>query len=57
MKTSLFSFFLLFSLLANAQKGEIIQKNAVVEKAGSGYSFTEGPAEAYNGRVYFTDQP
>lgn len=28
-----------------------------VEKAGSGYTFTEGPAVAPDGRVYFTDQP
>jgi len=28
-----------------------------VEKVGSGYTFTEGPAVAHDGRVYFTDQP
>ena len=57
MRFFIFYFFLLFSLLGNAQKGEIIQKNAVIEKAGTGYSFTEGPAEAPDGKVYFTDQP
>lgn len=40
-----------------AQKENIIAKNAKVEMAGSGFSFTEGPAVAPDGRVYFTDQP
>lgn len=40
-----------------AQKESIIAKNAKVEVAGTGFSFTEGPAVAPDGRVYFTDQP
>src|SRR5665647_3543451 len=32
-------------------------KGAQVQKAGSGYAFTEGPSVARDGRVYFTDQP
>jgi len=32
-------------------------KGAQVQKAGSGYAFTEGPSVARDGRVFFTDQP
>jgi len=46
---------------ANAQqsgtKNELIAKDAKVTKAGGGYLFTEGPAVAPDGRVFFTDQP
>lgn len=35
----------------------LIEKGAVVTKAGGGYSFTEGPSTAPDGRVFFTDQP
>ena len=35
----------------------VIAKNAQVEKAGTGFTFTEGPAVASDGRVFFTDQP
>lgn len=38
-------------------KKGIIAKNAKVENAGSGFLFTEGPAVASDGRVYFSDQP
>jgi len=31
--------------------------NGEVKQIGSGYEFTEGPAVAPDGRVYFTDQP
>lgn len=46
-----------FSLSVFAQKNGIIAKNATVEKAGGDFSFTEGPAVASDGRIYFTDQP
>jgi gluconolactonase len=36
---------------------DLIAKKAKIEQAGSGYTFTEGPAIAPDGRVYFTDQP
>ena len=43
---------------ANAQKkSRLIAKKEKVQTAGSGFSFTEGPAVAADGRVYFTDQP
>lgn len=35
----------------------LIAKEAQVQKAGSGYAFTEGPSVARDGRVFFTDQP
>lgn len=35
----------------------IVAKNALVEKLGDGFSFTEGPAVDRPGNVYFTDQP
>ncbi len=35
----------------------LIAKGAEVQKAGSGYSFTEGSSVARDGRVFFTDQP
>ena len=57
MKLLSVSILLFFSITAIAQKGEIVQKNAKIEKAGGGYAFTEGPAEAPDGKVYFTDQP
>ena len=34
-----------------------VAKGAKVTKAGGGYLFTEGPAVAPDGRVFFTDQP
>jgi gluconolactonase len=48
---------LFYSATVFAQQNNITTKNAEVEKAGSGYTFTEGPAVAPDGRVFFTDQP
>lgn len=45
-----------FSLSAQ-KKSKLIAKNASIQKAGDGFKFTEGPAVAPDGRVYFTDQP
>lgn len=39
------------------KKSKLIAKGATVEKAGDGYKFTEGPAVAPDGKVYFVDQP
>ena len=55
-------FFVLTGLTAYAQSFEnkqssIIAKGAILTKAGSGYSFTEGPAVDPDGNVFFTDQP
>ncbi|NQU84753.1 MAG: SMP-30/gluconolactonase/LRE family protein [Mariniphaga sp.] len=57
-KQYLFAAFIIFSVTAFSQnKKPIIAKNATITKAGSGFAFTEGPAVAPDGRVYFTDQP
>jgi gluconolactonase len=55
----LISVFMISIYTGSAQKGEpgIIAKNAEIIQAGSGYAFTEGPAVAPDGKVYFTDQP
>ncbi|MGC9353286.1 MAG: SMP-30/gluconolactonase/LRE family protein, partial [Mariniphaga sp.] len=57
MKTLSFTIFLLISVAVFSQKSDIVAKNAEIEKAGTGYAFTEGPAVAPDGKVYFTDQP
>ncbi len=61
MKYQRFSIILFFSLLlfsnANGQDISLIKKNSKVEKVGSGFGFTEGPAVSKDGSVYFTDQP
>jgi len=52
---------ILFSFSSAAQEPQIpaalIAKGARVQKAGSGYAFSEGPSVARDGRVFFTDQP
>lgn len=45
------------SCLVAKQPSSVVKKNAEIKTAGSGFSFTEGPAVAQDGRVYFTDQP
>lgn len=44
-------------LTAQTYKTGLVAKDAKIVQAGSGYSFTEGPAVAPDGKVYFTDQP
>jgi len=43
--------------IVEGQECSLIKKGAKLEKAGEGYSFTEGPAVDREGNVYFTDQP
>lgn len=58
MRTLLFFLVLIgASLITVAQTSTIIAKKSSMEKVGTGYSFTEGPAVAADGKVYFTDQP
>ena len=59
MKNLILSLFLIVFISSSGQNGEsdLIAKDAKVVQAGSGYSFTEGPAVAPDGKVYFTDQP
>jgi len=40
-----------------AQESFVIAKNAKIKMVGSGFGFTEGPAVAPDGRIFFTDQP
>ncbi|MEE4285992.1 MAG: SMP-30/gluconolactonase/LRE family protein [Mariniphaga sp.] len=51
------AFFLLISFSVFSQKSKIVAGNAEIEKPGTGFAFTEGPAVAPDGKVYFTDQP
>ena len=48
---------LLATHIVNAQFHLIVADGSEVNKVGSGYAFTEGPAVAPDGRVFFTDQP
>ena len=48
---------LLISIGCYAQKSELVADNATLTLVASDYKFTEGPAMAKNGDVYFTDQP
>lgn len=40
-----------------SQECQIIAKDALLEQVATGYAFTEGPAAASDGRIFFTDQP
>lgn len=57
MKILTVSFSLLVSFTVFSQKNSIITKDAEIVKAGTGFAFTEGPAVAPDGKVFFTDQP
>ncbi|MBU2904403.1 SMP-30/gluconolactonase/LRE family protein [Arenibacter algicola] len=48
---------ILFSLSCKSLQTSLIAKDAKVQLVSSEYSFTEGPAVAPNGDVFFTDQP
>ncbi len=39
------------------QNQDLVAKGAIITKSGDGYTFTEGPSVAPDGRVFFTDQP
>ena len=47
----------LLAFTGNSQNNNLMAPDAKVTKAGSGYTFTEGPSVAPDGRVFFTDQP
>ncbi len=49
--------FCLFFFTGKAQEKNIVPSNSVLQKAGGGFSFTEGPAVNKKGQVFFTDQP
>lgn len=46
-----------FTVFGQKKNKNLIAKDAKIEQAGSNYAFTEGPAVAPDGKVYFTDQP
>lgn len=48
---------LLLHISCNAQETSLIAEGAELNLVAADYSFTEGPAVAPNGDVYFTDQP
>lgn len=50
-------FTILFWIENTSAQSRVIAEGAELVKAGSGYSFTEGPAVDAEGNVYFTDQP
>ena len=56
-KLGLLYLLLALGLFSNGQSQKLIANKAEVENAGTGFIFTEGPAVAPDGRVYFTDQP
>ena len=49
-------FLFIISNILPAQK-KIIPSHSKIEKAGGGFTFTEGPAVDRDGKVFFTDQP
>ncbi len=60
MEMKKYVFVLLLIMFGSGTMGNnkgIVSKQAKPEKAGTGYSFTEGPAVASDGKVFFTDQP
>ena len=57
MKRTVFLLSLTLPLLLAAADSPLLAPGAKVEKLGSGYEFTEGPAADALGNVFFTDQP
>lgn len=56
-KLLLFGTFFLSTLSLFAQNNQLFNESEKVTKVAGGYKFTEGPAVAPDGQVYFTDQP
>ena len=57
MKLPITIAFILLSASLAGQECSIVAQDAALEKIETGYAFTEGPAVARDGSVYFTDQP
>lgn len=57
MKLPITIAFILLSGSLAGQECSIVAQDAGIEKIETGYAFTEGPAVARDGSVYFTDQP
>lgn len=56
MKPTIAIVVILLSVAVNGQDNDVVAEEAVPQKTGTGYSFTEGPAVALDDSVYFTDQ-
>jgi gluconolactonase len=56
MRIPIISFFIVLAGIATGQQVPA-DPNATVQKAGTGYAFTEGASCDREGNVYFTDQP
>ncbi len=50
-------FLIVLALVFQSAQAENVEHEPVVEQVATGYSFTEGPAEAPDGSIYFTDIP
>src|SRR3954451_22733019 len=57
LRTLALTAFLAASVSIEAAESSIIAPGAKLEKLGSSYSFTEGPAVDRDGNIFFTDQP
>ncbi len=57
MKPTITLAFMLLTGALAAQESDIVAEGATPQKAETDYRFTEGPAVAKDGSVYFTDQP
>ena len=59
MKSILFLvvFLMIFASVSAQEDEDIVAKGAELKQVGNTFDFTEGPAVAKDGRVYFTDQP
>jgi gluconolactonase len=57
IKPLAYCFFATSCLFMKAQSSNLIEPDAKLELVSDQFSFTEGPATAANGDVYFTDQP
>jgi len=58
-KQQLFLIFHVFFIsgICFSQQKSIIEKNTEIKEVATDFAFTEGPAVAKDGRVFFTDQP
>jgi gluconolactonase len=56
-KLLLLGVFFISVISGRSQNNQLFDENSKVTKVGGGFTFTEGPSVAPDGRVFFTDQP